>query len=204
MGSFQRIPLKPGAEPYEAVAYCDNQDWRLLAKHGDKNFLHYIFDSGGGQVHVMWDHAAKKYFFTLIGKGRKKIGENIYDLGASAHNPLDVCTYEEAISLATKLDDPADIYYACLISNDTYDKNILRCYEKAFSSEIDDVRFYACASCSYFVDWEDKIKPLLIQVRDNDSDGSVREIAKSTLISLEKNDWNRGNQILDMDIKSEI
>jgi len=193
MAKFQRIPLKPGAEPYEAVAYCDNQDWTLLSKQEEKNFLHYIFDSGAGQVHVMWDHAAKKYFFTVIGEDVKEIVDEIYDSGDNKYSALEVCAYEQAIELATELKDPTDIYYACLISNDVPDEKILRCYKKAFSSSNPDIRFYACTSCSYFIGWKKEISPLLAYLRD-DEDTSIQDIAASTLKALEKNDWNMGER----------
>ncbi|WP_407572822.1 hypothetical protein [Deinococcus altitudinis] len=196
MAGFQRIPVRPGAEPYEAVAYCDNQGWTLLAKRTEEQFLHYIFDSGGGQVHVMWDHAVKKYFFTLIGENAAEIAEDIYALSETSFHPLEVCTEEEALTLAMNLSDPADIYYACLIANDLYDERVLQCYERAFSSPDPEVRFFACASCGSFVDWEKEIRPLLNRVRERDSDASVRQIAEQTLTALDAHDCNRGERLL--------
>jgi len=168
----------------------------LLAKWEESTLLHYIYDSGAGQVHVVWDHAVRKYFFTLLGEQAAEVAEDIYTLGASSFHPLEVCTEEEALTLALNLNDPVDIYYAGLIATDLYDERVLQCYEQAFSSPDPEVRFFACTSCGYFVDWEQEIRPLLNRVSEMDTDASVRQIADLTLTTLDTHDWNRGERLL--------
>lgn len=194
MSSFRRIPIKPAADPYEALAYCDEHDWPLLAREEDPNFLHEIFDPGQGQVHVMVDYAAEKCWFVLIGEHASALAAGIYDHAAQEDSGLEVCTDEEALAIATTLEHPGDIYYACLIATDQVDPRILECYQRAFASPDPDVRFCACTSAGYFIDWEEPIKPLLQRVMEHDSDQGVREVAERALASLARHDWNRGTR----------
>jgi len=196
MPAVLRLPLRPGAEPYEAVAYCDTQGWTLLAKRETEHLLHFVYAAGPGQVHVVWDHAARKYFFTLTGEKAAEIAEDIRACSASRFHPLEVCTDEEALHLADTLAHPADIHYAVLIAGDRYDDRVMTWYRQAFLSPDPEVRWQTCASCGYFVDWEDHIRPLLEHARDTDQDDSVREVAALTLTTLDAHDWNRGERQL--------
>jgi HEAT repeats len=191
MPSFLRIPIRPGAEPYEAVSFCGEQDWILSDKQLGDKFTDYVFEWDDSRIHVIWDYAVEKYFFSINGSRMEDAAEIIYEASRKKFHRLKVCEFKEAIDLATQLKKPADIYYAVLVSNDEYNQEIFDCYINAFKSNDPDIRFYACTSLGYIYGWEKQLKPLLEKVVSDDDDESVRKIAEKTLKSLVKHDWNR-------------
>lgn len=191
MPSFLRIPIKPGAEPYEAVSFCNDQDWVLSDKRIQDKFTDYVFQWDDSRIHVMWDYAVAKYFFSINGSKMEEAAKIIYEASRKKFHRLKVCEFREAIGLANQLQEPADIYYAVLVSNDEFNQEIFDCYTNAFKSNDPDVRFYACTSLGYIYGWEKQFKPLLKKIISNDDDEDVRQIAEKTLKSLIKHNWNQ-------------
>lgn len=192
MASFARLTVKPNVDYYEAISFCNEQGWDWLDKrHEGEDFVEYVFRTGETNIRVMLDHSIDKYFFVVRGPEREAIVEKIRAVNANRFYPLKVNTREEAIELASRLEDPGDIYFAALSSDDDFDEGIFECYRHAFEHPDSDVRFYACTSVGYFVGWEEHFTPLLSRLAENDGDPEIRAIAAKTLQVAVKHDWNR-------------
>lgn len=178
---FLRYSLKPGTHPLEAVSFLNDRDFSLINEGyaGDEVFI-FEMVKDGMTAQVVQDEAVRKSYF-IIYQPEEHIAEDLEKISSCTRHPLKINTTEEAIDLASTLQDPTDIYYASISSNSRFQPAILTCYKNALASNNEDVRFFACTSTAFFIGWHEYILPLLRSTAENDNSETIRKIALKSL-----------------------